>query len=100
MASSSSWQLRPYMLPHRADFGLRGTADSVRVSIQQTKRLFAHVEMSSFTVIVQGGPAQPRTLGTFERVCKQPEHSRSREADHDISSKSLAPVTTDQLQDA
>ena len=58
------------------------------------------VEMSSFTVIVQGGPAQPRTLGTFERVCKQPEHSRSREADHDISSKSLAPVTTDQLQDA
>lgn len=66
MVSSKCWQLRPYQLPHRADFGLRGTADSVSVSVQS---LQSHAEMDS--LIVQGGPIESRFADSSQRLYEQ-----------------------------
>lgn len=85
-ASSSSWTLRPWQLPHRADFGLRGTADAVRSSIKK------HVADCVADPLSFGlGSAQPSAARASERVPIGPKHAASGKVDYDDMSNFLEP---------
>ena len=72
MGTSNCWELRPWMLPHRADFGLRGTADAVGVSASKSgcSKLVTYL-------VASGGAAQPSPLGVVEWLHVQRQRSRS-----------------------